>query len=86
MRVTIVPEDRVIVRDELTVQLDEWPFNDSHIHAIQFRDGNGEIELKGPPPANKPFTGTKPLGPYLRALDAWLAKHPPEEASAPILS
>ena len=74
MRVTIVPADRLIIRDEVAVHLQDWPFRDGKIHAIQFLDGQGEIELKGPPPTNKAFSGTKPLEPYLRALDAWLAK------------
>jgi hypothetical protein len=74
MRVTVVPEDHLIIRDETAVHLPEWPFEDGHIHAIQFRDGEGEIELKGPPPTNKPFEGLEPLQPYLSYLDSWLSE------------
>jgi hypothetical protein len=78
MRVTIVPEDHLIIRDTTIVNLPDWPFEDGHIHAIQFLDGAGERELKGPPPRNEPFEGTTPLQPYLAALDAYLASLPPE--------
>jgi hypothetical protein len=78
MRVTIVPEDHLIIRDTTIVNLPDWPFEDGHIHAIQFLDGTGELELKGPPPSNEPFEGTTLLQPYLAALDTYLDNLPPE--------
>lgn len=77
MRVTVVPADHLIIRDETVVNLPEWSFDDSHIHAIQFRDGSGEIELKGPPPVNEPFEGLGPVQPYLDKLDDWLSQQNP---------
>lgn len=74
MRVTVVPADHLIIRDETSVNLPEWPFKDDHIHAIQFLDGSGEIELKGPPPVNEPFEGLGPVQPYLDKLDTWLSQ------------
>jgi len=50
MRVTILPEDKRIIVDKRTVDLDDddirWEFDDSHIHAIQWRDGRGELEYE----------------------------------------
>lgn len=50
MRVTIIPEDKRIIVDKRTVDLDDndirWKFDDSHIHAIQWRDGRGELEYE----------------------------------------
>jgi len=50
MRVTIIPEDKRIIVDKRTVDLDDddirWEFDDSHIHAIQWRDGRGELEYE----------------------------------------
>ena len=77
MRVTVVPADHLIIRDETVVNLPEWPFDDTHIHAIQFRDGIGEIELEGPPPVNEPFEGLGLVQPYLDKLDDWLSQQKP---------
>ena len=48
MRVTIIPQDNRIIVDGKTVDLDDndirWTFDDEHIHAIQWRNGKGEIE------------------------------------------
>lgn len=50
MRVTIIPEDKRIIVDKRTVDLDDndirWTFDDSHIHAIQWKDGRGELEYE----------------------------------------
>jgi hypothetical protein len=80
MRVTVIPEDRWIRRDDDAVNLAEWSFNDADIHAIQWYDDNGEIEFDGAPkPANRPFTDASLLAPYLEALDAHLASQPEPE-------
>jgi len=73
MRVTIVPEDKVIRKDDVIVNLPEWNFDDSNIHAIQWYDTEGEIEYKGrPKPPNEAFFDSSILQPYLDALDAYL--------------
>lgn len=50
MRITIIPEDKRIIVDKKTVDLDDddirWEFDDSHIHAIQWKDGRGELEYE----------------------------------------
>jgi hypothetical protein len=73
MRVTIIPEDRWIRRDDDAAKLPEWSFDDANIHAIQWYGEAGEIEYEGrPKPPNKPFTDQAILNPYLAALDAYL--------------
>lgn len=74
MRVTIIPADRWIRRDDVSVNLPDWPFNDSGIHAIQWYDTDGEIEYVGrPKPPNEFFTDATVLQPYLDMLDSHLA-------------
>jgi hypothetical protein len=73
MRVTIIPEDRWIRRDDDAANLPEWSFDDANIHAIQWYDTEGEIEYDGQPkPPNEVFTDSSILAPYLAALDAYL--------------
>lgn len=74
MRITVIPADRWIRRDDEAANLPDWPFNDAAIHAIQWYDTEGEIEYKGrPKPPNEDFTDPSVLEPYLTALDAYLA-------------
>ncbi len=74
MRVTIIPEDQWIRRDDDTAKLPEWSFDDATIHAIQWYGEDGEIEYDGrPKPPNEAFTDPAILAPYLAALDAYLA-------------
>ena len=47
MRVTIIPEDKWIRKDEVSLKLPEWNFNDPDIHAIQWYEDHGEIERFG---------------------------------------
>jgi hypothetical protein len=74
MRVTVIPEDRWVRRDNDAANLPEWPFDDANIHAIQWYGEDGEIEYKGrPKPPNGAFGDAVILQPYLDALDAFLA-------------
>jgi len=70
MRVTVIPSDRWIRRDEDAANLSEWPFDDANIHAIQWYGEDGEVELTGKPkPPNEIINDTSILEPYLAALD-----------------
>ena len=75
MRVTVIPSDRFIRRDNDQVwRLADWPFDDASIHAIQWYETKGEIERNGSPrPANEEIDNPAILEPYLAALDAYLA-------------
>ena len=74
MRITVIPADRWIRRDDDAANLPDWPFDDADIHAIQWYDSEGEIEYNGrPKPPNVPFFEAVILQPYLDALDAELA-------------
>ena len=73
MRVTIIPEDKFIRKDDIMINLPEWNFDDSNIHAIQWYDTEGEIEYKGTPnPPNTSFQDTSILEPYINALEEYL--------------
>jgi len=71
MRVTIIPTDKWIRKDETSAHLPEWNFNDSDIHAIQWYEDHGEIEWKNPQ-RNEEITDDTILQPYLAALDTYL--------------
>jgi hypothetical protein len=73
MRVTVIPSDRWIRRDNDAANLPEWPFDDANIHAIQWYETEGEIEYNGrPKPPNQAINDPAILTPYLEALDVFL--------------
>lgn len=83
MRITVIPADRWIRRDDDAAKLPEWPFDDANIHAIQWYDTEGEIEYTGrPKPPNEIITDATVLQPYLDSLDAYLAAQAEAAASA----
>lgn len=49
MRVTIIPSDRWIRRDNDAANLPEWPFDDATIHAIQWYGDEGESNTQATP-------------------------------------
>lgn len=71
MRVTIIPEDKWIRKDEISANLPEWNFDDLDIHAIQWYEDHGEIEWKNPQ-RNEFITDDSILQPYLTALEEHL--------------
>jgi len=71
MRITIIPEDKWIRKDEVSAKLPEWNFNDPDIHAIQWYEDHGEIEWKNPQ-RNESITDDSILQPYLVALEEYL--------------
>ncbi len=74
MRVTIVPSDKLIRKDDNFIILPEWNFDDSNIHAIQWYDTWGEVEYVGnPKPLNDLIHNDSILQPYLTALDEYLS-------------
>lgn len=73
MRITIIPADRFIRCDADFAVLDDWPFNDSHIHAIQWDDTEGEIEHREKPPRNEYITDPSIVMPYVQALQDFLS-------------
>lgn len=77
MRVTVIPVDHWVRRDQVSARLPDWPFDDSAIHAIQWYEIEGEIEYNGDPkPENQLFTDPAILQPYLDALDQYLNSSP----------
>ena len=91
MRVTIIPVDKWIRKDDTSAHLDVWNFDDSNIHAIQWYDTKGEIEYKeteDSPQRNESITDDSILQPYLTALDEHikLASQPVTENDNNILN
>ena len=80
MRVTIIPEDKWIRKDEVSAHLPEWNFNDPDIHAIQWYEDHGEIEWKNPQ-RNESITDDSILLPYITALDEYLVQLSTSEVS-----
>jgi len=75
MRVTVIPEDKWIRKDEESANLPEWNFDDSNIHAIQWYDTEGEIEYEGrSKPPNEEFTDFSVVQPYVDALEQYLTQ------------
>lgn len=73
MRVTVIPSDKWIRRDDLQINLPTWPFADEDIHAIQWYGTRGEIEYVGDPkPANKITEDQSVIEKYLEAVDEYL--------------
>lgn len=73
MRVTVIPADRWIRRDDVSANLPDWPFDDFEIHAIQWYDTEGEIEyMAKPKPPNKLITDFSILQPYLDVLNEYV--------------
>jgi hypothetical protein len=73
MRVTIIPEDKWIRKDDVSTNLPEWNFDDENIHAIQWYDTEGEIEYKEKPKLpNEVITDISIVQPYVDVLDAYL--------------
>ena len=71
MRVTVIPEDKWIRKDDVSAHLPEWNFNDPDIHAIQWYEDHGEIEWKNPQ-RNESITDDSILQPYITALDEYI--------------
>lgn len=46
MRVSVIPSDKIIIVDGNGITLDDWNFDDDHVHAIQWVHDAGHIELK----------------------------------------
>lgn len=46
MRVSVIPTDKIIIIDGTGIELEDWNFDDKHIHAIQWMHDKGHIELK----------------------------------------
>ena len=46
MRVSVIPTDKIIIIDGNGIELENWSFDDGHIHAIQWMHDKGHIELK----------------------------------------
>lgn len=94
MRVSIIPEDKKIIVDGKTVDLEDdapWDFDDETIHAIQWKDGRGELEYEDVPgeaPApNKVFGDDEfdtIVQPYLDYFNSFLTLYEQKELASAI--
>lgn len=45
MKLSVIPEDRLIIKDNVSLFVQEdWPFDDTSIRAIQWDGDSGEVE------------------------------------------
>ena len=92
MRISIIPEDKKIIVDGKTVDLEDdapWDFDDETIHAIQWKDGRGELEYEDvpgeEPVPNKIFGDDEfdtILQPYLDYFNSFLTLYEQKELAA----
>jgi hypothetical protein len=78
MRVTVIPVDKTIVVDSNPLILEEWDFDDSNIHAIQWYHDYGYVEyvhsnLEEPRPDNDKVTDQSIITKY---VDAYFSEIP----------
>lgn len=95
MRISIIPQDKKIIVDGRTVDLDDdapWGFDDDNIHAIQWKDGRGELEyediLGEDPVPNKVFGEDEfqdIIEPYLQYYHTFLDEYEQRELQAALL-
>lgn len=92
MRISIIPEDKKIIVDGKTIDLESdapWDFDDEHIHAIQWKDGYGSLEYEDIPGEipvpNKIFGDDEFLDivqPYLDYYNSFLTIYEKKELEA----
>ena len=70
MRLTIVPEDGVVIINGVGFDKINLSWIDSNYHAIQWYEDQGEIEVyaNGKPIENRPITS---IAEFQRAIDDW---------------
>lgn len=68
MRVTVVPTDKVIIVDGNGITLEEWDFDDNHIHAIQWMHNKGHIELE----TNEPNIEIDDISEIQKYIDSYM--------------
>ena len=94
MKISIIPEDKKIIVDGKTIDLEDnapWDFNDKHIHAIQWKDGNGSLEyedIPGQKPVPNKIFGEEEFDsivkPYLNYFNEFLTIYEQKELAAAI--
>lgn len=70
MKMTIIPEDGVVVIDGKAYNKIDLSWIDPSYHAVQWYGDQGEIEIyaNGKPVENRPITS---ITEFQRAIDAW---------------
>ena len=70
MRLTVVPSDKIIIKDGKEYKVTDLSYLDSNIHAIQWYDDKGEIEYVDGTP-NLEITD---IAPYNQCVTDWEAE------------
>lgn len=71
MRVSVIPTDKIIIIDGTGIEIEDWNFDDKHIHAIQWMHDKGHIELKTTEP-NIEINDISFVQPYIDAYTSTL--------------
>ena len=86
MRVTVIPEDHWIRCDNKSANIIPWPFEDTHIHAIQWYGEYGEVEYTGiPKPQNSVIASAELITPYVDQLNDFIASQQVQELSPALI-
>jgi hypothetical protein len=81
MRVTIVPDDQMVIIDGEALKIEGLKFP-GNLHAVQWRGDHGEIEFKmdgDEKPLNQKITD---FAPYQHVVDAWTKEKARREKQA----
>lgn len=82
MRLTVIYDDKFISVDGKGLQFpDNWPFEETHIHAIQWYEDHGELELRTRDP-NVDLTDVSEIQKYADFFNAEYERIKAEEARA----
>ncbi len=85
MRLTIIPTDKTVIKDGLAYTELDFSMPDASIHAVQWYDTEGELEIvdaKGRTVENRTITD---LAPFQSALDAWQVRHNTPVTRTPLI-
>lgn len=75
MRLTIVPEDRVVCIDKVCIHGIDMSSIPSDVHAVQWYDTVGDVETVDPVTRRPVNTAIYSIEPYQTVIDLWQAAY-----------
>lgn len=71
MRLTIIPNDGVVIKDGVGISGLDLSFIDTNVHALQWYDTYGELEIKDQYGKIIENISINSITPYQQAIDTW---------------
>lgn len=71
MRLTIIPNDSVVIKNGVSISGINLSFMNENIHALQWYDTHGELEIKNEYGKIIENVYIESIIPYQQAIDAW---------------